>query len=123
MLARANGDLATLLSSNRRIQSASWNEWRAWSEAAGLPLSAVTPTFAMEEFSVALAGALAGAGLALSPDVLVKDRLARGELVQFSPVTVKTGYAYHVCHAPNALRRPIIRNVINWLREEAGMPA
>ena len=73
----------------------------------------------MEEFSVAIAGALAGAGLALIPDILVKDRLARGELVQFSPVTVKTGYAYHVVHAPNALRRPVVRDVIAWLREEA----
>jgi LysR family glycine cleavage system transcriptional activator len=123
LMERAGGDLATLLSCNRRIQSASWNEWRSWTEAAGLPLSAVTPTFAMEEFSVALAGALTGAGLALVPDVLVKDRLARGELVQFSPITVKTGYAYHVAHAPNALRRGIIREVINWLREEAGAPS
>jgi len=120
VLARANGDLAALLSSNRRIQSAAWNEWRAWTDAAGLSLSAVSPTFAMEEFSVAIAGALAGEGLVLSPDVLVCDRLARGELVQFSPVTVKTGYAYHIVHAPNALRRPIVRDVINWLREEAG---
>ena len=73
----------------------------------------------MEEFSVAIAGALTGAGLALVPDILVKDRLARGELVQFSSVTVKTGYAYHVVHAPNALRRPVVRDVIAWLRDEA----
>lgn len=115
---RANGDLATLLTGNRRIQSAARNEWRAWTDAAGLPLSAVTPTFAMEEFSIAIAGALTGAGLALVPYILVKDRLARGELVQFSSVTVKTGYAYHVVHAPNALRRPVVRDVIAWLRDE-----
>ncbi len=119
IMQRANGDLATLLAGNRRIQSASWNEWRAWTDAAGVPLSAVTPTFAMEEFSVAIAGALTGAGLALVPDILVKDRLARGELVQFSSVTVKTGYAYHVVHAPNALRRPVVRDVIAWLHDEA----
>jgi DNA-binding transcriptional LysR family regulator len=119
LMQRAAGDLATLLAGNRRIQSAAWNEWRAWSEAAGLPIATVMPTFAMEEFSVALAGALAGEGLALAPDVLVKDRLSRGELVQFSPVTVKTGYAYHVAHTSSALRRAVVRDVIAWLREEA----
>lgn len=116
---RANGDLTTLLAGNRRIQSSATNEWRAWAVEANLPVSAVTPTYTMEEFTVALAGALSGEGLALSPDLLVRDRLARGDLVQFSPVTVKPGYAYHIVHAPNALRRPILAELIAWLREEA----
>lgn len=120
LLARARGDLTTLLASNRRIQSSASNEWRAWAIEAGLPVASVTPTFTMEEFTVALAGAVAGEGLALSPDVLVRDRIARSELVQFSPVTIATGYAYHVVHTPNALRRPIIAELVAWLRQEAG---
>ena len=108
VFARANGDLATLLASTRKIQSSASNEWRAWAVEAKLPVSAVTPTFTMEEFTVAISGALAGEGLALAPDVRVRDRLARGELVQFSDITVKPGYAYHIVHAPNAARRPIL---------------
>ncbi len=120
MFSHANGDLATLLANNRRIQSSASNEWRAFALEAKLPLSAVTPTFTMEEFTVALAGALSGEGLALIPDVLVRDRLARGELVQFCDIAVKPGYAYHICHAPNALRRSILAELIAWLKEEAG---
>ena len=120
VFARANGDLATLLASTRKIQSSASNEWRAWAVEAKLPVSAVTPTFTMEEFTVAIAGALAGEGLALAPDVLVRDRLARGELVQFSDITVKPGYAYHIVHAPNAARRPILVELIAWLKDEAG---
>jgi len=117
---RAGGDVTRLLADNRRIQSAAANEWRGWAEEASIPISAVTPTFMMEEFTVALAGVMSGEGLALSPDVLVMDRLARGDVVQFSPVTVKTGYAYHIVHAPNAPRRPVIAEVIAWLKEQAG---
>lgn len=117
--ARADGDLARLLAGNRRIQSSAYNEWRHWAQAAGVDLGAVTPTFTMEEFTVAIAGALQGEGLALSPDLLVADRLKRGELVQFSPVTVRTGYGYHIVHTAAALRRPVIAEFIAWLREEA----
>jgi len=117
---RANGDLATLLASTRKIHSSASNEWRVWAVEASIPVSAVTPTFTMEEFTVAIAGALADEGLALAPDVLVRDRLARGELVQFSDITVKPGYAYHIVQAPNAARRPILVELIAWLKDEAG---
>jgi DNA-binding transcriptional LysR family regulator len=119
VLERAGGDIARLLADNRRIQSSASNEWRHWADAAGIDFARVMPTYAMEEFTVAIAGAMAGEGLALSPDILVMDRVRRGELVQFSPVTVRTGYAYHAVHTASALRRPYVPQVIAWLREEA----
>lgn len=120
VLERAGGDLNRLLADNRRIQSSAMNEWRHWAEAANIDLARVTPTYIMEEFTVAISGALAGEGLALSPDILVMDRIRRGELVQFSPTSVRTGYCYHVVHTTAALRRPFVTQVIAWLREEAG---
>lgn len=123
VFARAGGDLSKLLADNRRIQSAASNEWRNWAEAAGVDLAQVLPTFIMEEFTVAIAGALAGEGLALSPDVLVMDRIRRGELVQFSPVSARTGYCYHIVHTTAALRRPFVPQVIAWLRDEAAATA
>ncbi len=116
---RAGGNLAKLLASNRRIQSSTYNEWRNWTEAAGIDLAAVTPTYTIEEFSVAIAAALHGEGLILSPDVLVRDRIRKGELVEFSPVRIKTGYCYHIAHTTNALRRPVVGDIVAWLKAEA----
>ncbi len=116
---RACGDIDRLLADNRRIQSSAHNEWRHWAEAAGVDIVRVAPTYMMEEFTVAISGALAGEGLALSPDILVMDRVRRGELVQFSPVTARTGYCFHAVHTTAALRRPFVPQVIAWLREEA----
>src|SRR5689334_13032660 len=109
---RAGGDLRKLLASNRRIQSSSFNEWRNWAEQAKVELADVSPTFMIEEFTVAIAAALLGEGLALSPDILVRDRVKRGELVTFSPVKVKIGYSYHIVYAPNAAKRAVVPEVI-----------
>lgn len=114
-----NGDLATLFSKARRIQSSAYNEWRDWAEAADYDLSDLPPTFMMEEFLVAMTAVMYGEGLALSPEILVRERLKRGELVLFSPVQVKTNYTFHVTHTPSALRRPVVRDVVEWLKAEA----
>lgn len=67
VFAQAGGDVANLLADNRLIQSAASNEWRNWADAAGIDLAQVLPTFIMEEFTVAIAGALAGEGLRSRP--------------------------------------------------------
>src|SRR5689334_5613091 len=89
VLERAGGDLKQLLADNRRIQSSAYNEWRNWAELAKVELAQVMPTFRIEEFTVAVTAVLLGEGLALLPDILVRDRIKRGELVMFSPVKVK----------------------------------
>ncbi len=115
----AGGDIDRLLRTNRRIQCSAYNEWRDWAELTGVDLSNLPPTFVMEEFLVALTGALYGEGLAMLPEILVADRIRRGELVRFSNACPKTDYTFHIVHAPAALRRPAVKDVIAWLKAEA----
>ena len=91
VLERGGGSLAGLLTSARRIQCSAYNEWRDWAEIEKFDLAKVPPTMVIEEFQVALTAALASQGLALLPEILVRDRIKRGELVLFSPARVKTG--------------------------------
>jgi LysR family transcriptional regulator, glycine cleavage system transcriptional activator len=119
VFAAAKGDLKTLLTANRRIQCSAYNEWRDWCELSGTDVAAVTPTYMMEEFTVALTASILGEGLAMIPDILCRHRIKRGDLVQFSPAKVKTDYAFYICHSQSALKRPIAAEVIAWLKAEA----
>lgn len=119
VLQQGGNSLAALMAATRRIQCSAYNEWRDWSEAAKFDLSAAPPTIVIEEFQVALMAALAHQGLALLPEILVRDRIHKGELVLFSPVRVRTDYNFHIVHTPNAHRRPTVPDVIAWLKGEA----
>ncbi len=119
VLVQGGGDLAMLLAKARRIQCSVYNEWREWAQIETFDLSKVPPAMVIEEFQVALTAALAGQGLALLPEVLVRDRLKRGELVTFSSARVKTEYNFFIVHTPHAHRRPIVPQVIEWLKREA----
>jgi len=116
--ARAGGDACRLLGLTRRIQHTSFNEWTKWSELAGVDLSDVGPTFVIEDFLVTLRAVLTEEGIALMPEILVRDQLEKGELVEFSDVRVPTDYTYHIAYAPSAERRESVRNVIAWLKGE-----
>jgi len=39
--------------------------------------------------------------------------------VTFSSGRVKTDYNFHIVHTPNAHRRPVVPDVVAWLKAEA----
>lgn len=117
--AQAKGDVMRLFELARRIQHTSFNEWTKWGEMAGIDLGAVRPTFVIEDFLVAMRAVTIGEGVALMPELLARDQLASGELVEFSSVRTPTDYTYHIAYAPSADRRESVRNVIAWLKGEA----
>lgn len=106
------------LSKARRIQIFSDNEWRAWAEAVGADLSDARDPFIIEDFVVAIEAVLAGEGAALLPEILVRNYLADGRMTLFSPQSIKWDRTYYTAHMPGADRRPVVREVIAWLRTE-----
>lgn len=119
LLQRARGDLPKLLRSQRRIQSAGFNEWREFASQAGIDPELTAPNFVMEDFLVCLKAVLSGQGLAILPDILVRDQLRTGELARFSPVSVATEHTFHIAHTTTAGKRPHVQDVISWLKAEA----
>ncbi|MFT3725382.1 MAG: LysR substrate-binding domain-containing protein [Hyphomonadaceae bacterium] len=119
VMQQGGNNLTSLLAKTRRIQCSAYNEWRDWSDLAKFDLSAAPPTIVIEEFQVALMAALSHQGLALLPEILVRNHINKGDLVAFSPVRVRTDYNFHIVHTPNAHRRPTVPDVIAWLKGEA----
>ena len=115
----AHGDVRTLMQTVRRLQNSTFNEWLPLAEAEGIDLGALPPSYMVEDFLVCARAVVSGMGLAMMPEVLVRDHVRRGELVVFSKSQVKTDYSFYLCHTVAAARRPIVQDVIAWLKAEA----
>jgi LysR family glycine cleavage system transcriptional activator len=118
-LEAAKGDVRRLLVQTRRLQNSTFNEWRAWAETEKVDLSQLAPSYMIEDFLVCCRAVVEGLGLALLPEILVRDHVKRGEMVVFSPTRVETAYTYHLCYTAAAARRPIVRDTLDWLKAEA----
>jgi DNA-binding transcriptional LysR family regulator len=116
---READDLAVFVSSVRRIQIFSNDEWRVWQGVTGIDLADAPRPIIMEHFMVAAQAVLAGQGIALIPEIIVRDQIADGCLRLFSPTHVPWSDTFHITHLPNADRRPMVRDVIEWLKREA----
>jgi LysR family transcriptional regulator, glycine cleavage system transcriptional activator len=116
---RNKDDAKSIVVKERRIQCSAYNEWRDYADLAKLDLAGAPPTIVIEEFQVALTAACHGQGVVLLPEILVRERVQRGELVVFSDVRVRTEYTFHLVHTPNFKRSTVVPEVIAWLKDEA----
>ncbi|MBK8837268.1 MAG: LysR family transcriptional regulator [Hyphomonadaceae bacterium] len=110
------GDLASLLATTRRIQTAGYNEWRDWSAIANIDIAATQPAYVIEDFLVAIKALTIGQGIGLLPHLLVQDQLASGELIQFSDTPLEIPHTFHLAHTTTSVRRPFVQTVVEWLR-------
>jgi len=117
---RGDQSLQDFIRANRRIQVFTKDEWAAWAGKVGIDLTDSAPAaLIIEDFFVAISAALCGQGLALVPEILVREHLASGKLVKFCTDRLEWDRTYYITHAPNAERQPIVCDVITWLREQA----
>ena len=108
------------LASHTLIHDAGRNDWRMWLEAAGAfdvdwrkgPLIAPDSNGALE-------AARGGIGFALLREGFVADDLAKGRLVAPFGSAVRSRFAYYLVYPPEALDRPAVRTVREWLVNEA----
>lgn len=111
---------ARSLAGQTLIHDAGRNDWRMWLEAAGAfevdwrkgPLIAPDSNGALE-------AARSGIGFALLREGFVADELAHGRLVAPFGNSVRSRFAYYLVYPPEALDRPSVRTVREWLLEEA----
>jgi DNA-binding transcriptional LysR family regulator len=116
---RGDMDIKSFICSTRRIQVFSNNEWRHYAEKIGINLEDAPDAFIIEDFVVAIGAVLSGQGVALVPEILTREYIKSGKLVAFCPDRIEWDQTYYITHAPNADRRPIVRDTIKWLRDEA----
>lgn len=116
-------DLEGFINSQRRIQVFSNNEWRVWAEEMNMPNVMEKCPFIIEEFIVAIKAVWAAQGVALLPEILVRDSIAAGRMTLLSKMSLDWNQTFYIVHAPNASQRKVVKDVINWLEHEATQPS
>lgn len=92
--------------------------WRRWFAHAGLAEVSFPKMPRSLSGLLAIEGVLAGQGLALMSDELIKDDIAAGRLVRYSNLPLDYG-AYYLVYRPETVRRKEVRLFRDWLLEES----
>jgi len=96
-------------------QSTRPDAWRQWFEAQGVAAPQALSGARFELFSMTAAAAVHGMGLALVPQLLIQDELARGDLVVACDQTLASGRAYVLICPERDDNTPALQMFVDWL--------
>lgn len=93
--------------------------WEGWLRHHGVD-DAQVHGMLFDQFDSLAAAAMAGLGLALLPEFLFQDELARGLLVPALPLPLRSAQAYHLCWPEDRADHPPLMALRDWLLAEIG---
>ncbi len=94
--------------------------WQHWQRVASrrhgsVPDTATLPSLSFREELHAIEAAIAGQGVAICSNILVRPELANGALVPVSRVKLP-GYGFYIVHRAEHPKMDLIKAFINWAR-------
>ena len=97
--------------------------WEHWQRMASRrhrsrPDSAMLPSISFREELHAIEAAIAGQGIAICSNILVRPELASGALMPVSRVKLP-GYGFYIAHRAEHPKMDLIKAFINWARAAA----
>jgi len=96
-------------------QSTRPDAWRQWFEAQGISAPQALSGARFEQFSMTVAAAVHGMGLALVPRLLIADELARAELVVACDRPLSSQRAYYLVWPDGRDNPPATQTFLDWL--------
>lgn len=118
---REPGDLSAhvLIHDDTIEESGRRSIWRTWLEAAGVPEINTGRGPRFSNAVLAIKAALAGQGVVLALEPMVKDDIAAGRLVMPLDIAAPSPYAYFLVMSKAVARRPAVEAFRRWLLDEA----
>lgn len=119
-------DLARLplLHDDSPDRDSAWPGWAGWFEARGVAVADPWAGLRFDQPSLVIEAAVAGAGAGLVRRSLAAGDFAAGRLVApFPEEAAPLAYAYWMSRPRGRTMGPALREVIGWLRAEAGAEA
>lgn len=95
------------------------DDWSVWLNAAGLGTAKPARTLNVAEYSMAVAAAINGQGIALGYSGFVETEIAGNMLVRPFDLTVPIARTYYLVYQQERLSDPRVRAFRDWLMSEA----
>lgn len=92
--------------------------WADWMREAGVQDAQVLPGKQFDQFTMVIAGAVAGLGAGLLPAYLIEEELRTGTLVQIGTTRHQTANSYFLVQ-PLGLENPSADAFVAWLGQQA----
>lgn len=100
-----------------------WLRWESWLAPLAADPARARGVLQFNHYDQAIAAALAGQGVAIGREPLIRAALAEGRLHPLGPrLQPPDGRAYYLLRAGSS-RRPAVDRFVDWLRETATEPA
>jgi LysR family glycine cleavage system transcriptional activator len=93
--------------------------WRQWFDAQGVIATQALAGPRFELFSMTAAAAVHGMGVALMPQLLIEEELARGELVVACARALPSQRGYYFVQPEGSDKSPTTQLFLNWLVQTA----
>lgn len=92
--------------------------WKPWFVAAGLEWPEIRMPLSIDESSMLLDAAAAGAGVALARSLLAEPDIRSGRLVRLFDVEIAAPYSYWLVWSPTSQKQDAIGKFRTWLERE-----
>lgn len=104
-------------------QSTRPQAWRQWFQSASTaaPMALAGPRY--ELFSMTVAAAVHGMGVALVPHLLIAHELASGQLAQACAHVLAAERAYYLVTPEHGNEKPAVSTFLSWLQKQAAAAA
>jgi len=97
-----------------------WLTWPGWLEAVGMPRLRPMSEVRLRTYDQVIAAAIAGDGVALGINPLVRDALRARKLVAPVSAITESGRAFFLLISQTAVARVEVQQFVDWLVREAG---
>ena len=114
-LLESPGDLAGLPLFHMSSRPGAWEHWFASAGKAPPPAQGMW----FEQFSTVTQACIAGLGVALMPEFLIRTELETGQLVVAVPHRVKSQSSYYVVTPASRAKDPSVAAFVDWIVGEA----
>lgn len=93
-------------------------DWTDWFSIAGVNDQLPNPRISFEDLLLVYQAAYDGLGIAITQQRYIADDVARGALVQISPLVLKRELAYYAVCSPEVSENTPVRAFIDWMVSE-----
>ena len=100
------------------VSTRDWMDWQSWLARAGMADLSLEQQMVFGDYALALQAAIAGHGVVLGSQPILRDIMAAGLLVNPFGVMLDTSIGYDLVMTPEARDRPQVQYFADWIASE-----